>query len=137
VARPDGRAGVWDGGAEGRLVGPGAVASAEEREVMQWVTAQRDLYRKGALRPDRRERLDRAGFVWSVHDKHWVDTLRRFAEIPGERRADALARDPSLCSWVGQQCRLWRSNRLRADRILQLEVVPAAQPTPRRRFRPC
>ena len=45
--------------------------------LINWISYQRDLRRRGRLRADRQSRLEAAGMVWNVHDAQWSSKLER------------------------------------------------------------
>lgn len=109
----------------------------ENPRLSPWIIRQRFLKRRGKLRPDRLERLERLGLEWSgaLHRKNLLDRRwdRMFQSLLDYRKTEGHCDVPlhrpgasRLGLWVRHQRRLHQQGRLRPDRIRQLESVKFA-----------
>jgi superfamily II DNA or RNA helicase len=79
----------------------------------QWVSVQRQRQNKNALSGERRERLDKLGFLWDPHEADWEQGLRyliKYKEREGHCSVPAKYKTPDdypLGQWVGVQ-RVWQ-----------------------------
>jgi hypothetical protein len=99
----------------------------------RWVTRQRYMYHQGTLREERAQQLTELGFEWQVSDNQvdsaavWsarLEELIRFKEEHGHCSVPHQWRQNiQLGYWVSTQRRLYRANRLRADRVRLLESI--------------
>ncbi|HEY6169683.1 MAG TPA: helicase associated domain-containing protein, partial [Verrucomicrobiae bacterium] len=104
---------------------------SELRLLAKWVQRQRGDRIRGALRPDRKDRLDALGFTWgSVNPSLrnlWED---RFAELLAFKERFGHTRVPAkwegnlgLGHWVSNQRQFRRKGRLSAGRIARLDAI--------------
>jgi hypothetical protein len=93
-----------------------------------WVAEQRTNYRKDNLSVDRKRRLDDLGFVWNTHANAWQEgfaALTAFIAREGHCSPPQRYKEEkfSLGRWVHTQRRERISNRLSAERQLQLDKI--------------
>jgi len=102
---------------------------ADDFKLGGWVHMQRVTYSKGALRPDRRLRLQELpGWMWGAYTDRWEDGFRRLLEYVGQY-GDALV--PSsyeadgyrLGGWVIEQRSTYADGTIEPDRQRRLETV--------------
>jgi superfamily II DNA or RNA helicase len=97
--------------------------------VGQWCDTQRTLHKQGRLPPERHERLDRYGFIWSLQDAKWEHgylTLVRHVTDTGALCAnDHITPDSfRLGQWCVLQRRRYRIGTMPAERAARLEQLP-------------
>ena len=96
-----------------------------------WVGNQREAWRKGTLRPDRREQLEAMGFDWrgvrKADAQRWE---RRFAQLAAYRQQHGHCRvparwreDPAFGHWVDNQRAFKKAGKLSSERIRRLEEI--------------
>lgn len=91
---------------------------------------QRDLYRAGLLREDRKARLEvLPGWTWDARTTAWDDAflvLLRFVEETGTAQVPArhIYAGFPLGNWAGTQRRNYKTGLLSLERISRLESVP-------------
>lgn len=103
-----------------------------------WVATQRDLYKKHRLRPDRLEKLEEIGFLWSIKKssaetrnthhadaiwKEMYDRLKEFRDAVGHCIVPRSYPDQSLQNWVLNQRRQYRLDSIRPERKKLLDEI--------------
>ncbi len=100
----------------------------QPRILRPWVGRQRTLYRQGRLDPERRQRLERLGFVWDAFEVAWQTMFRRLVAFK-RRHGDFVVPTkryhavPKLATWTVNQRIAKRRGRLAPHRVRQLEEV--------------
>ncbi|KAJ1455929.1 helicase associated domain-containing protein [Pelagophyceae sp. CCMP2097] len=117
---------------------PAGFVTADGVKLRTWANTQRQAYNAGELSPERRERLDAVGFVWSVRQsaprqsRTRGDWDVRYLQLEAYREAHGDCAVPSdfaatngteLGLWVGEQRRKYGAGVLSPERILRLEAV--------------
>jgi hypothetical protein len=94
----------------------------------QWVVHQRSLYRKGNLRQDREDRLDKLGMIWIIHRK-WKEMFKRLKEYK-RKHGDLLVLTNrskvdhhNLGGWVHLQRIMHQRNSILPERKEKLDSV--------------
>ena len=96
-----------------------------------WVGNQREAWRNGTLRPDRREQLDAVGFEWRGVRKGAAQRWeRRFAQLLAYRQQHGHCRvpstwreEPAFAHWVDNQRVLQKTGRLNPERVRRLDEI--------------
>lgn len=109
-----------------------------EKHLAVWVMNQRALQRSGELRKDRKELLDKIGFIWrtgdstqlaplAVFDQRWMDRYKDLVAFRNEkghcRVPFTYPEDPQLAIWVLNQRKFQRAGQLRKDRYDLLDDI--------------
>jgi superfamily II DNA or RNA helicase len=108
---------------------PAQHVTADGARLGGWLQAQRDLYRRGNLHPDRRRDLEQRGVVWAPREMAWrngLAHLRAFRDKYGHCRVRADHVDPDgylLGRWVVHQRHGRRQGRLTEERIAALDTL--------------
>jgi predicted helicase len=99
----------------------------ENPRLATWVTKQRAVFKRGTLSPERVERLEVLGFVWSQSIASWEDRLSELAtykerygtcEVPSK-----WPENPQLATWAFAQRTKARRGLLLEDRRRRLEEI--------------
>ncbi|MCY2996009.1 MAG: Helicase associated domain protein [Planctomycetota bacterium] len=99
------------------------------RTLGHWVKYQRQLHRKGAIRPDRVRRLESIGFEWEGGDRKetWEKQYRQLEAFREKHEHCNVPKRhpdfPGLWIWVHSQRALYRKGQLESDRLRQLESL--------------
>lgn len=102
-----------------------------------WVAEQRQMLKKGKLRPERKARLDELGFVWDVKAwqwEQWFDQLVAFKDRFGHCRIPAKGwhENPGLGSWLSVQRQRWdvipEERRRRLEQLGVTQSIPPGAP---------
>jgi len=105
---------------------------AKNRRLGKWIMHQRELYRKGEMRRDRAERLDRVGKEWRsdtrVHagqDRYLAQMLARLSAYRKKYGHDGVTRgrDRALHYWMNRQRLYRRAGQLSDERVAQLDAA--------------
>ena len=92
-----------------------------------WCGAQRTLYNKGKLSPDRITRLEQIGFEWDLFAAAWEEmfaTLKAYKQTYGDCNVPQnWKEDPKLSLWCTSQRRAYRNNTLSPERVQRLEQL--------------
>jgi superfamily II DNA or RNA helicase len=93
----------------------------------KWVRTQRGCRQEGILSEERIQRLDQIGFVWDSLDALWE---QRFSELEAFKATEGhcnVPRDwsdnPQLSTWVNNQRRYRKQNKLTEERIQRLAQI--------------
>ncbi len=82
------------------------------KKLAKWVDKQRIQYKKlqlgehSHLTPERKETLEKIGFVWNVNDHKWnvkCEELKNFITMNGHCNIPAKGNNRALRSWVNRQ----------------------------------
>jgi hypothetical protein len=105
------------------------------RTLRRWVESQREHWRSGALREDRKARLERVGFQWKVKNPSWD---RRFEELLTYKQqyghCDVPVRGPRnrlLGHWASNQRCFRCKGMLSQERIDRLDHIGFPWTSPR------
>eukprot|EP00980_Cylindrotheca_fusiformis_P001140 scaffold318_cov110-Cylindrotheca_fusiformis.AAC.12 len=103
----------------------------EGQDLGIWLTAQRAAKRRGALKLDRQDRLEKAGVVWDPITHQWesmLDRLLQFQQREGHCLVpqDHTEDDARLGNWLATQRWLKRTGKLGSRRIQILEEAGVA-----------
>ena len=101
-----------------------------------WVANQRQAFRRGDIRPDRRKLLDEIGFVWkvdlynadaSLHQKHFDEMVERLLQFKKEHGHTQVPfryeKDNALTQWVHVQRQYLQKGELKAARKKRLDEI--------------
>jgi hypothetical protein len=93
-----------------------------------WVTVQRDFYRRGRLSTERIRLLEELGFIWDALETAWnkgYQHLRAYKEENGHVNVPQVTvfHGYTLGSWVAFQRAFYKRGKLSAERILILEEL--------------
>lgn len=106
------------------------VPIGEDETLRRWTITQRTDYRKGKLRADRRQRLEKIGFPWelqTVRDAKWDAMFARlvaFKKRFGHPQVPLTwTENPKLAGWVGAQRGIHDAGKMRADRYERLTKI--------------
>ena len=120
----------------------------DDPSLFHWVKAQREYYKRNALRVDRQELLDSIGFVWYCDDsdfdashnqRQWETMLHLLEDYKREHGHVHVSRngiDSLLGNWLSHQKVYWRKGALakwRIDRLVALGVTNDITPKKRKR----
>ncbi len=109
---------------------PRTYRTADGFALGNWVTHQRQEYRKGLLDPEIRQALEKIPeWRWNYDDAKWEVGLRQltsFAQQQGHTRVpyDLVDRGFSLGAWVRSIRRQYANNRLSSERCNTLNTIP-------------
>ncbi|MFP7486409.1 helicase associated domain-containing protein [Priestia filamentosa] len=101
----------------------------EEKSLGKWVQYQRKCYKEGILSPEKIEKLEKVGFVWSVKKRDgWnkkYQMLLEYTEQYGHCLVPTKATNEykALGSWVNQQRVAYKKGTLKAYRVQKLEEI--------------
>lgn len=95
---------------------------SSEESLGAWCVTQRKMWRNKQLLPERKEALDKLGFIWSTEET-WEDNLRQLAAFYKKYRRWPTSREGTLGSWYKVQRQLYRNGRLTEERRRKLEKV--------------
>ncbi len=117
-------------GEHGNLHAPPKFVDAAGYRLGAWLRTQRLLHRRGALAPERAEKLEQLGFLWqsSVWYRNY-ETARRYYEANGSLEVPPHTKVGGiyLDQWIAAQRRAYRaaeeSRRLSAEQIRLLESI--------------
>lgn len=87
-----------------------------------WCVTQRKMWKNGQLLPERKETLDRLGFIWSAEET-WSDNLQKLEAFYKKYHRWPTSREGALGSWYKVQRQLYRNGRLSEERRRKLENV--------------
>jgi hypothetical protein len=93
-------------------------------QLATWVSAQRQALRKGKLSRERRDRLDKDGFLWGIFIPwdHTYEKLLRYKKAHGHCKVPQnYPADPELASWVKNQRKAFIVGELQENRQKLLE----------------
>ena len=108
------------------------VKYAEDPQLGQWLRRQRDLFRKGTIRKDRKQKLESIGVDLECHkqlrnDIPWnkkYDELQNYYHQHGNYLVpEKYEENPRLASWVSVQRSKWRQNVLSRERKAKLDAI--------------
>jgi hypothetical protein len=114
--------------------------SAEDAELVIWVTHQRRGYKDGTIPNHRIQKLEEAGFVWSIVERGpqaptekqelaWeksYEKLREFYEVHGHFTVPHVFDNGKINpfnSWIFSQRRFYAQGQMKKDRRLKLEAI--------------
>lgn len=93
-----------------------------EGNLGSWCSTQRKMYKQGFLLEERRRALEKIGFPWSA-ETIWAEHFRQLQLFYQQYRRWPGSREGALGSWCCVQRRMYRQQRLSAERIRRLEKV--------------
>jgi hypothetical protein len=99
-----------------------------DKSLGEWVITQRKLHSKNTIRLDRKELLNKIGFVWRV-DKSalWNNQYGKLVEFKQQNGhcmvPNKYQQDTSLGVWVGNQRQLHSKNKIKSNRHVLLEEL--------------
>jgi len=111
---------------------------AQDKKLGAWVQTQRCDFEMNKIKDEKEERLNSLGFVWDVDledntsynsmaEQRWDDMfhrLQRYKQEYGDCLVPMLyAEDRSLGDWVKTQRRVYKDNRMKAERKERLESI--------------
>jgi uncharacterized protein YbgA (DUF1722 family) len=94
----------------------------QDKSLGSWVSTQRKLQKKNAMRQDHKELLDELGFVWrikSAYENWWNQQYGKLVDFKRKNGHCIVQRDDedkSLGQWVSQQRHFGNKNKLLQDR---------------------
>ncbi len=86
----------------------------------KWCSHQRGLYGRNKLSPDRIERLEKLGFVWTEWEEMFA-ALTIYKQAHGDCNVARGIDNPQLARWCAKLRQACRDNELSPDRIERLE----------------
>jgi hypothetical protein len=126
----------------GDCLGPSKNASnsAEDAELVIWVTHQRTGYKHGTIPNHRIQKLEEVGFVWSIVERGpqaptekqelaWeksYEKLREFYEVHGHFTVPHVLENGNINpfnSWIFCQRKYYAQGQIKEDRRLKLEAI--------------
>ena len=120
----------------------------DDPSLFHWVKAQREYYKRNALRVDRQELLENIDFVWHCDDsdfdashnqRQWETMFHLLEDYKREHGLVHVPRngnDSLLGNWLDHQTVYWRKGALakwRLDRLVALGVTNDIPPKKRKR----
>jgi hypothetical protein len=100
----------------GHVMVPQSRKRCDYQELGQWVSTQRTTFLEGLMPEDRKELLDKIGFVWRIdptdgnsslgHQAQWdvmFDRLAKYEEVHGHCEVPQTYADAELATWVNTQ----------------------------------
>jgi hypothetical protein len=100
------------------------VPSLSEGSLGLWVITQRHTYKKGSMRQERKELLEKIGFAFNLHEERWRQNfkeLKRFQIENGHCRVPL--KETPLRTWADAQRTAFKKGRMRTYRVEQLEKI--------------
>jgi superfamily II DNA or RNA helicase len=103
--------------------------SLEHPSLAMWVGTQRHLYNSNSPRLTslRFQKLNEIGFVWNIIASQWE---KRFLELQEYKKktghcniSQENLKYPKLATWVAEQKKAYKKNRLKTDQIKKLESL--------------
>ncbi|MBI5451344.1 MAG: Helicase associated domain protein [Gammaproteobacteria bacterium] len=90
-----------------------------------WVGIQRKAFNRGNISPDRKEKLDEIGFIWSALDSKWEDRFNELAAYKSEYGDVNVSQNwpTSLAKWISTQRGLEKIGGLSSERKIRLEEL--------------
>jgi hypothetical protein len=101
----------------------------EDTPFGNWLNEQRKLHANNTVRLDRKELLNKLGFVWSVaKSAQWNKQYGKLVEFKRKHgnclvRRSRYQEDASLGMWVDQQRTAHTNNKMRVDRKVLLDEI--------------
>lgn len=95
---------------------------ATEGPIGSWCSTQRKMYKQRLLSEERQEALEKIGFPWSA-ETIWTQHFRQLQLFYQHCQRWPASREGALGSWCCVQRRMYRQNRLSAERIRRLEEI--------------
>lgn len=93
----------------------------------EWVSTQRDKYKKGGMSKNKIDRLNIIGFLWDLHDVEWCrrfEELRLFKIENGNFNVPSNDKQyPGLRDWIRRQRKKYGNNSLGQQYIDQLNSL--------------
>ncbi|KAJ1449276.1 helicase associated domain-containing protein [Pelagophyceae sp. CCMP2097] len=108
---------------------PDSFVAADGTKLGKWVATQRHSYKAGKMSPERIDRLEAAGFVWSVLADGWdayFELLTAYHAAHGDCAVPtkfAAADGTKLGPWVATQRQAYKAGYIRTEHIDRLEVA--------------
>lgn len=99
---------------------------ASEGSLGAWCATQRKRWKNGQLPAERKDALDKLGFIWSAEET-WLDNLHQLEAFYKAYRRWPASREGTLGSWYKVQRQLYRNGRLTEERRRKLEEVVGGQ----------
>ncbi|WP_047986076.1 Helicase associated domain protein [Ornithinibacillus californiensis] len=101
--------------------------SFENKQLANWVSVQRENYKKGKLSNEKIQLLNEEGFVWDPYTLNWDRMYNRLLEYI-KREGDTLVprrykEDAELGNWVSVQREAYRRRKLAKNKIIKLNEV--------------
>ena len=100
---------------------------AGDPELSRWLLKQRQRKAKGALSPDRVQRLEALGVVWEPHDAMWEQRFQELATVTTRhKRSNVLcgsSENPQLATWLERQRQAKKNGTLSRERTKRLEAL--------------
>jgi len=79
----------------------------KNRQLMAWVSAQRNLRKRRKLDEARIQKLDALGFIWSLRDLRWYQMLENYREFKREHNDEQgmsrFKQHQGLGTWLNNQ----------------------------------
>lgn len=101
----------------------------ENPRLSNWTLVQRRRFAEGKMKKDRKEKLDRLGFIWdfkTVYKNQWEEkfnALNAFKEKYGHCKVPVSYPDKQLAGWVDRQRIMRNKEKLSAERIKKLDKI--------------
>ena len=99
----------------------------DDRELGEWVSTQRRLYKNNTISSDRSKKLDSIGFSWNPRDQKWMLMYNRLLAYRRRNKSTFVPAkydtDPELRYWVSKQRSRYHKKLLATDRINRLESI--------------
>jgi len=114
---------------EGHCDVPASYITETGYKLGQWASVQRNGYKMGKISDERKQRLDKFGFVWDPFAKKWEVGFRELSTYHQEHGNCAVPQshitDTSfkLGLWVSNQRQFLKKNRLSEERKERLEAL--------------
>ena len=100
---------------------------AENKQLAEWIKAQRKNYRRATLSDDKIKRLEDIGFVWDFPESSWemkFDALKEYKKNHGNCNVpQGWAENKQLGRWVGRQREAYQDKKLSNDRVRRLKDI--------------
>ena len=90
----------------------------EDMKVIKWLEKQRGLYRKGELKQDRVEKLNKLGIIWSYKkhklDDQWDEWERNFIQLTRYKRmhGSPYPQSGEIVTWLSEMLSLIKTHNL-------------------------
>ena len=99
----------------------------ENRQLGTWVGAQRALYKRGKVAPERTRRLEEIGFIWDTLETAWEEmftALIAYKDAHGDCNVpNRWPENRQLGTWVSKQRAFYKRGKVAPERTRRLEEI--------------
>jgi Helicase associated domain len=104
-----------------------SVPKGHEKTLSNWISVQRNMFKKNKLSNERIERLEELGFVWDPISTVWEEMFTKLCQFKQEHGHSNIFKNssvvPGLSNWVSHQRALFKKGALSPTRIQRLKDI--------------